>query len=151
MAGIIGRGVTLRGLNHEDFHYTFNISGTVSREDEGMAVCIDTALANTAKAATDGALILGPMVIYENRVNEGIKVGTVALKGGFVFTVDPNATASSPDETPAVGDYLVGAVNTAGKAGYVRKATTAEIAEGKRNWLVVEVLGTGATVVAIGV
>ena len=147
----IGNGVTLRGLTVEELNYTFNISGTVTQADEGMAVMIDSAAANTVKAATDGALILGQMAIFEDRTIEGIKLATVPLKGGYVFTVDPEATSASPDETPAVGDYLVGAATAAGKAGYVRKATTAEIAEGKRNWLVVEVIDSGARVVAIGV
>ena len=139
----IGNGVSLRGIFIEDFQFTFLVSGgvDVTIADAGVgAVMLDTAAANTVKLATDGATILGRLEVYENRTIEGIVVGTVSLAGGMKFLVNPDATASSPDETPAVGDYIVGAVSDAGKKGYVRKATTVELALGtKAKWQVVEI------------
>lgn len=134
--------VSLRGIVHDEFQYTFLVSsatGEATEDDAGIkAVSLDTSAANTVKLATDGEKLLGRLEIYEDRVVEGIVTGMVALKGGIKFYVNPNATAS-PDETPEVGDNLVGAVDDAGAAGYVRKATTAELQAGKDNWLVVEV------------
>ena len=143
---------SLRGIEHEEFHYSFLVSGgaAVDIDDVGKAVMLDIAAENTVKLATDGASILGYLASNEPRSLEGTVNGAVALYAGHRFTVDPNATASSPDETPAVGDFLVGATSTAGKHGYVRKATDVEIATGKKKlWQVVEVEGSGATVVAI--
>ena len=37
------------------------------------------------KVAGDGDVIVGKLATYENRTIEGIKVGAVALKGGFKF------------------------------------------------------------------
>lgn len=153
MAGKIGKN-SLRGIAHEDFHYSFLVSGGVAVDinDVGKAVTIDTAAANTVKLATDGASILGYLASYEDRKQEGTVNGAVALFGGHRFAVDPNATASSPDETPAVGDFIVGAVSNAGKAGFVRKASTLEMSDGAiRKWLVVEVEGSGATLKVVAI
>lgn len=143
----IGNGVSLRGLFIEDFQFPFLVSGgaAVDVNDAGeKAVMLDTAAANTCKLATDGATILGRLEVYEDREIEGIVLGTVSLFGGTKFIVNPDAT-DSPDETPAVGDYLVGAVSDASKGGYVRKATTVELALGtKAKWQVVEVGTDGA-------
>ncbi len=134
--------VSLRGITHDDFQYTFKVAtgaGEATEDGAGVLAVTMSTTRNTVRLADDGEHILGRLETYENRVVEGIVVGTVALKGGIQFLVDPDATASSPDETPAPGDYLVGS----GTPGYVRKASTAEIAEGKRNWQVVEI-GTDA-------
>lgn len=134
--------VSLSGIVHDDFWYTFllsSVSGEATDADAGVkAVEVDTTGQNRVKLATEGAKILGRLEVYENRTVEGIVVGTVSLKGGVRFYVNPNATAS-PDETPAAGDYLVGSVDDTGKRGYVRKASTVEAQAGKDNWLVVEV------------
>lgn len=145
--------VSLRGLLAEDFQYTFLLKASDSAiADAGIkAVSLDTTAANTVKLAAEGELILGRLEVFEDRVVEGVKTGMVALKGGIEFLVDPEATDSPTDETPAVGDHLVGAQTAAGLKGHVRKATTAEIEKGMRNWLVVEVRNSGATVVAINV
>lgn len=151
MAGNIGKN-SLRGIAHEEFHYPLLVSGTVSAASVGSAVMVDTAAANTVKLATDGASILGRLETFEDRTIEGTKNGAISLFGGMRFTVDPNATSSSPDETPAVGDFLVGAVSNASVAGYVRKASAVELATGtKKLWQVMEVENSGATVVAIAI
>lgn len=138
--------VSLKGLVHDDFQYTFNVkASTVVAADAGVkAVSVDTAAANQVKLAADGDRILGMLSVYENRVAEGIEVGTVSLHGGYLFTM--KATPSGP-EMPAVGDFIVGA-----GAGTVRKATTVELALGtKANWQVVEITAGNLTVVAIKV
>lgn len=151
MPNVIGQGVTLRGLYIEDFQWTWNISGTVTKDDEGKALSIDTTAANTLKLAVDAATIVGRLEVYENRVQEGIKIGTVSMNGGLKFLVKPNA-ATSPDQRPAVGDYLVGAVDGSSLGGYVRKATTVELALGtKAQWLVVEAPSDHVSVIAVKV
>lgn len=146
--------VSLRGIVHDDFQYTFLVSsatGEAAAADAGVkAMQLDTAAANQVKLTTDGALILGRLEIFEDRTVEGIVTGTVALKGGVKFLVNPDAT-DSPDEKPAIGEYIVGAATDAGAGGYVRKATTAEVEAGLRNWLVVEVASDDSWVVAINV
>lgn len=127
--------VSLKGLTAEDFQYTFLMANGVTIEHAGMAAMAMSNVANTAKLAQDGELILGRLDVFEDRVVEGIKVGTVSLKGGTQFLVSDTVAGASPaTEVPAPGDYIVGDGD-----GYVRKATAPEIAEGKRNWLVVEV------------
>lgn len=144
---------SLRGIVHEEFHYPFLVSGgtAVNIQDVGKAVTLDTAAANTVKLAVDGDSILGPMVVYEDRTQaEGTVNGTVALRGGYRFLVKPNAGSASPSQAPAIGDYLVGAVDGT-KGGYVRKATSVELATGTKSlWQVVQVEGT-TSVVAIHV
>lgn len=139
--------VSLRGLYAEDFQYTFLIDGSTNGatiDNAGWAaVSFDYGVQNQVKLAVDGEKIMGRLEVFEDREVEGIITGTVALKGGYKFLVNPDATGSSPDETPAPGDYLVGAVSDGGAAGYVRKATTVEVQAGKDNWLVCEV-GTDA-------
>lgn len=149
---------SLRGIEHDEFHYPFLVSGgvAVTASDVGQAVMLDSAAANTVKLATDGASILGYLVSYEDRKTEGTVNGAVALFGGHRFTIGPNALSTGPDETPVIGQFLVGDIATTGsKGGYVRLATDAELATGKiKLWQVVEVEGTGqagATVIAIAI
>ena len=142
-------GVTsLRGIMHEDFQYGFNLASGIVVADEGKAVTLDSSAANTVKLAGDGDFILGRLEKVELRSVEGVNVGTVALFGGIKFTVNPNATASSPDETPAIGDYITGATNNSSVKGYVQKAASGGAAN---KWLVVETLESAAYVVAIAV
>jgi len=111
MAGLIGNGVTLQGLVPQDFLATWNISGTVDRStDIGKAVSIDATAANTAKLCADDAVILGILASYEDRKQEGIKVGAVAHKGFFKVPYVNGAT----DLVPVVGHSVKGSA-TAGK------------------------------------
>lgn len=112
MAGRIGAGISLAGMYHEDWQYPFFVSGSVTQADVGKAVTLDTAAANTVKLAGDGDVILGRLEVFENRVQEGIKVGTVNLKGGMKLPVKEN-------ETVAIGNAVIGA-----GGGEVRAAVT---------------------------
>lgn len=108
----IGVGVSLRGIEHEEFHYPFNLASAVTADDVGKPVALDTTAANTVKVAGDGDVIVGKLTTYENRAIEGIKAGAVALKGGFKFT---------KSGIIAVGDSVQGAA-----AGAVKKLTVAD-------------------------
>ena len=140
--------VSLRGIYVEAAQVTFLGSGTLTTADVGKAVTLDTGAANTVKLAGDAEDILGQIVSVENRVQDGVTTVGVALAGGYKFTVNPDATAATPDETPAVGDYLEGATNNAGAKGFVQKRQAGSAAV-RTNWQVVEVLDSGASVVAI--
>ena len=108
MSAIIGEGVSLRGLRDEGYNYTWNITGACVAADVSKAVTQDLTAANSAKLATTGSTILGTLASFEDRVQEGIKVGTVARKGVFVWTYDgPN---------PTLGVGVVGGAT----AGYVK-------------------------------
>lgn len=147
--------VSLDGIVLNDFHNTFHVASGTGEADEDTApatkaVTLDTSAANTVKLATDGDKILGRLEVIEDRVVEGIQVGTIARKGGILFYVSPHVE-TSPAEMPAVGDYLVGAIDDDGVAGFVRKATSGEISAGKDNWQVVEVAEDDSYVIAIDV
>lgn len=127
----IGQGVSLNGLYHEDFQYPFNLSGSVTSDDLGKPMSLDTSAANTAKVAGIGDAIIGRLETFEDRTIEGIKVGTIALRGGWRFPI--------LDADPlAVGDTAVGA-----GAGKVKKAATPNPAMN----LVVEVTAGYATII----
>ena len=155
MAQTIGL-VSMKNIIDNDGNYTMLIATGAAEaliSDIGLkAMSIRAGVDATAKLATDGEAILGRLFSYEARVSEGVTVGAVATEGCLTFMVNPNVTTSSPDQRPAVGDYIVGDVTTAGLAGYVRKATTAEMALGDRcNWLVVEAPSDHLTVTAMKV
>lgn len=126
---IIGQGVSLDGMTHNDFHYPFLLAASVTIADVGKPMALDAA-ANTMKVAGDGEEILGKLVTFEDRQIEGIKVGTVTLRGGFSFPI-------ASGETVNVGDTLVGGV------GGVKAAA---VADHSKNF-VVEVADGAATIV----
>ena len=63
-------GVTLKGLTFPDFNITFNLTDTVTNVDDviGLAVTQDTSAANSVKLATDGAEILGRILVHHKVV-----------------------------------------------------------------------------------
>ena len=140
--------VSLNGLIDEVAQFTFNLAAGITASDVGKAVTLDATAANTVKLAGDADLILGRLEVVEVRTQEGTAVGTISVRGGMKFAVNPNATASSPDETPAPGDYISGATNNASAKGFVQKASTGNTVVTR--WVVVEVLDAGANVIALG-
>ena len=128
---------SLRGLVHEELMYTFELEAGIVEADEGQAVVMTTTT-NTVGLAGDGDEILGRLERVEDRSVEGILIGTISLGGGRLFLINPDATAASPDELPAVGDYLEGAEDDTGTPikGYVQTSATATSLQ------VVEVTGT---------
>jgi len=102
MSSVIGAGVSLSGIFIEDFLFPFNLKSGITTSDVGKAVALDTSAANTVKLAGDGDRIIGRLETVENRLSEGILVGTVSLKGGLKFPVKSG-------ETVAIGDTIQGA------------------------------------------
>lgn len=123
----IGAGVTLRGQTQPESRYTFILDAAIVVGDIGKAVSMKAGSANTVKLAAVGDLIVGRLYSFEDRTVEGIKVGAVETRGGFVLTTD-NAGV-------AVGDSVIGfaaGVVTAGADGRNRvvevlTATTAVV------------------------
>ena len=137
--------VSLRGLYVEAFAWTFLGASGMTAADVGKAVTLDTTAANTVKLAGDGNAILGKLSAVEVRTQDGVITCTVETKGGHQFLLNPNATASSPDELPAVGEFIEGGTATDTTKGWVQK-----LQSGTSKWQVVEVTGT-TSVVAISV
>lgn len=109
---IIGQGVTLNGFYDEKSVHTFIISGTVTTNDVGKAVTLDTATANTVKLSGDGDAIFGRLMAVEDRAIEGVKVAAVCRRFSATLPIKSG-------QTVAVGDTLVGA-----GSGEVKKKTT---------------------------
>lgn len=129
--------VSLRGLYVEAFIWTFLGATGMTAADVGKAVTLDTTANNTVKLAGDGNAIIGILESVEVRTQDGVITCAVATRGGFKFLLNPNATASSPDETPAVGEYIEGGTATDTTKGWVQK-----LQSGTSKWQVVET-GTG--------
>jgi hypothetical protein len=84
MSGLIGQGVTLRGFYDDNWSLTFNITGVVNRAtDMGKLMSLDTTADDAAKLSVADSAPLGVLLSYEDRKQEGIKTGAVALKGGY--------------------------------------------------------------------
>jgi len=133
--------VSLRGLYAEAFIWTFYGASGMTAADKGKAVTLDTTAANTVKLAGDGEAILGILESVEVRAQDGVITCAVALKGSFKFELNPNATASAPDELPVVGEYIEGGTASGGAKGYVQR-----LQSGTSKWQVVEVVGTSYVV-----
>ncbi len=125
MAGIIGSGVSLRGLYSEDNAYTWNITGLADKiaaaAAVGKVVSQDTSAANSAKLIVADEDILGVLGSAEVRGLEGITVGTVYHEGAF--SVPYTGTVNLGDQV--CGSATPGAVKTATVAlatGRSRKA-----------------------------
>lgn len=113
---MIGSTPRLVGFPLDADHFPMTISGTVTASDVGKAVTLDTSQDATAKLAGDGDSIYGRLESYEDRKQEGIKVGTVSRR--FLQALPLKAS-----DTATRGDLLIG-----GGAGSVKKASTADVA-----------------------
>lgn len=138
MAGLIGAGVTLRGFFNEDASLTFNLAAGIVRADVGKAMALDSSAPNTAKLAGADEHILGILMSWENRVQEGILVGTVCLQFStslpYVGTIPPIGTQVCGSATP----------------GSVKTATVAlATAQSRKPAIVVEQNATAGTVVVL--
>jgi len=158
MTQIIGFGPTLNGVNDPDFKYTFNLAADIQalylanygapgvKYGEaanlgplGLAVTLDTTAANQVRLAHDGDPILGELVKVENRVSEGIWVGTVQTQGGLNFPILSGATVN-------VGDVLGGSTAS---PGYVQTIPSASVTALQAKNRVVEVVGDGTVTILI--
>lgn len=105
---IASGGISLVGIPHSEFRRTVYLAAGITKADEGKPVTIDTTANNTFKLAGADDVVMGNLKVVENRVQEGILVGTVEFKGGFQWT---------KSGAIAVGDGVVGAGAGAVKAG----------------------------------
>lgn len=111
--------VVSRGYSFEPYKFTYFISGTVTTDDVGKAVSLDTTAANTVKLAADNDIIFGRLEAYEDRAVLGVKVATVARK--FKDILPYTGTA------PTIGQSVTGS----GTAGVVKVATTQDIKDNR--------------------
>lgn len=118
--------VVTQTFSFPDFTFTMNISGTVVAADVGKAVAIDATTPNTVKLAGAGDEIYGRLESFENRLQEGLKVGAVARK---FRTILPTSAAVT------VGAQVSGSA-TAGAVA----PTGVQPAEGAKTNRVIEVL-----------
>jgi hypothetical protein len=87
-------------FSFEDFTFTYYLKSTITAADVGKAVTIDTTARNAVKLAGAGDPVFGRLETFEDRVQEGMKVGAVSRK--FRSKLPTTGTA------PAIGDHVVG-------------------------------------------
>jgi hypothetical protein len=97
--------VRLFSIKNEDANRTWNISGAVSKADEGKAVTLDLTQPNTVKLAGDGDPVHGRLEVYEDR-------GVCTVQHQFTDKI-PKAAAT----VVAIGDSVVGAGGGLVKSG----------------------------------
>jgi hypothetical protein len=125
-----GFGYTTDLLNR-----TVNLASTIVRADEGKALTLDTSAPNKFKLAGDGDLIFGRLEVFEDRANEGTKVGNAKLHlMGVKLPIKSGSTVN-------VGDYVVGAGD-----GEVKAEVATDETVRPSNLYVVEVANGFATV-----
>ena len=105
---IASGGISLVGIPHSEFRRTVYLAAGITKADEGKPVTLDTTANNTFKLAGADDVVMGNLKVVENRVQEGILVGTVEFKGGFQWTKSGSIT---------VGNGVVGAGAGAVKTG----------------------------------
>lgn len=105
---IASGGISLVGIPHSEFRRTVYLAAGIVAADVGKPVTLDTTADNTFKLAGANDVVYGNLKVVENRVQEGILVGTVEFKGGFTWT---------KSGVVAVGAGVVGAGAGAVKTG----------------------------------
>lgn len=125
--------VVTQTFSFEDFIFTMLVSGAVTVNDVGKAVALDLTAPNTVKLAGDGDAVFGRLETFEDRTQEGIKVGAVSRK---FRTILPTSAQL------AVGDEVVGSAT----AGAV-KANPTQPEPGAGANVVVEVISATQAVV----
>jgi hypothetical protein len=138
----IGFPVSLRGYFLEDFNFTFLLNSAIVAADVGKAVSLDGTTANTVKLAADNDRIIGRLETFEDREQEGIKVGAVSLK--FLQRL-PVKTGLTGAEAVVVGSTVVGAGSGEVKARVVSTVATPDLNDN----FVAEIDGTYAIVVKV--
>lgn len=102
MANLASGGVTVVGIGTNLLIPSLLLTTGSAATDVGLPISQDTTAANRGKPAADGDLILGILQSYEDRVQEGIKMGAVAMKGGFRLQYKSG-------DAVAIGDSVVSA------------------------------------------
>lgn len=117
MAGIYG--LSKKGRYIEHWQEAFELNSAIVPADVGKAVTLDTAAPKRVKLAGDGDQILGRLEVVEIREQEGLRVGTVSIKGLNWFPVKSGLAGVN---APGIGDTIVGAGNGEVKARSVDNA-----------------------------
>ena len=86
-------------FSFEDFTFTYYLPSTMTAADVGKALTLDTSKTNAMKLAGAGDVIHGRLETFEDRTQEGIKVGAVSRK----FRSKLPTTGAV-----AIGDNLIG-------------------------------------------
>lgn len=133
MSGSMTSGVSLANLLMEQWQLPFNLAAGMTAADIGRVVTMDS-VANTVRLAADNEEILGRLETFEDRASEGLRVGTVSVKGAFV--VPSIATV------PAIGAQVTGGTTN----GLVKTAMTPVVG---RRAMVVDRNPTALTVTII--
>lgn len=131
--------IKLSGYPFEDSQIGVNLAASITAAHVGKAMAQDTSAPNTVKPAGDGDEIVGVLLTYEDRINEGQKVGTVTFRFAKKLPIKAGLAGG---EVVAVGSRLVGAGNGEVKAlAITDAASAAKYAAAPRVW---EVEGTNA-------
>lgn len=139
MASQIAHGVLGDSYYSEDQIFTFTLTSGMTTSDVGKAVALDTATAKKVKLAGNGDLVFGRLESVENRVQEGILVGAVAVQ--FIQKLPIKSGLSSHDVV-VVGSTVVGAGSGEVKAKNDGSAPTPDHSDN----IVLAVTATHATV-----
>lgn len=91
-------------FSFEDFTFTYYLKSTITAADVGKAVTIDATARNSVKLAGAGDPVFGRLETFEDRKQDGVKVGAISRK--FRSKLPTSGAV-------AVGDHVVGAA-TAG-------------------------------------
>lgn len=118
-------------FSFEEFTFTYYLHASITAADLGKAVTLDTTGRNTVRLAGAGDHVFGRLETFEDRTQEGVKVGAVSRK--FRSKLPTTGVV-------AVGDNVVGSA-TLGSV-----ATGAVPAGGHARNYVIEV-GTGFAIV----
>lgn len=102
--------VVTHQFSFEDFTFTYYLDAAIVAADVGKAVMLDTTGTNKVKLATDNAVVFGRLETFEDRTQEGVKVGAVSRK--FRSKLPKTGTV-------AVGDTVTGSAT----AGVVKAST----------------------------
>lgn len=86
MAQLASGGISLVGIPQNEFRLTVALAAGITSADVGKPVTQDLTANNTFKLAGADDVIVGNLKVVENRLVEGILVGTVEFKGGFTWT-----------------------------------------------------------------
>jgi hypothetical protein len=97
-------------FSFEDFTFTYYLDAAIVAADVGKAVALDTTGTNKVKLTADNSPVFGRLESFEDRVQEGIKVGAVSRKFRSKLT---------KTGTVVVGDTVTGSAT----AGIVKAST----------------------------
>lgn len=106
MSKVIGFGVRLYNFFFEPFQLPVYLANGIVKADEGKALTWDVTAANTMKLAGDGDPINARLIIVENRVQEGVLVGTAAFRYAQLLPVKSGLAGG---DVVAFGKSLLGA------------------------------------------